>query len=54
MDNKSRLNLKKNCKNYRNLSEMIISILTKNKINVIKTGNNEYICKKGSNKMVLE
>ena len=33
---------------------MLISILTKNKINVIKTDNNEYICKKGNNKMILE
>ena len=33
---------------------MLISILTKNKINVIKTSNNEYICKKGDNKMILE
>ena len=51
---RNRLNFKKNYKNYRNLNEMLISILTKNKINVIKTDNNEYICKKGNNKMILE
>ena len=51
---RSRLNLKKNSKTFRNLNEMLISILTKNKINVIKTSNNEYICKKGDNKMILE
>ena len=51
---RSRLNLKKNYKTFRNLNEMLVSILTKNKINVIKTANNEYICKKGNNQMVLE
>ena len=51
----SRINLKKlNYKNYRNINEIFINILTKNKINVIKTDNNEYICKKGNNKILLE
>ena len=42
-------------KKWRNINEMMISILTKNKINVIKKDNlYEYICKKGNNKIVLE
>ena len=51
----SRINLKKlNYKNCRNIDEILINILTKNKINVIKTENNEYICKKGNSKIKIE
>ena len=51
-----RINQKKiNNKYWKNINELLISILTKNKINVIKTeNNNEYICKKGNNKIYLE
>ncbi len=46
---------KEKSKKWRNVNEMMMSILTKNKINVIKKDNlYEYICKKGNNKIVLE
>ena len=53
LNNKIKVNSKK-YKNFRNINELIIGILTKNKINVIKTEKNEYICKKGNNKIMLE
>ena len=46
---------KTNNKKWRNINEMLIGILTKNKINAIKKDHAyEYICKKGNNKIVLE
>ena len=51
----SSINLKKiNNKNWKNVDEIIIHVLTKNKINVTKINNNEYICKRGNNKITLE